>query len=126
MYSLMIDGGRPLHGEVEVSGAKNAVLPILAATLLTRGKCVIRRAPMLSDVTFMLRILGSLGAKVRMRGSTITVEAGKIRGVGDYDLVRKMRGSICILGPVLGRLREARVSLPGGCVIGPRPIDLHL
>ncbi len=126
MYSLIIEGGTPLNGEVEISGAKNAALPILAATLLTGEKCVIRRAPALSDVSFMVKILTSLGAKARMRGDTITVEARRIRGLGDYELVRKMRGSICILGPLLGRLREARVSLPGGCVIGSRPIDLHL
>lgn len=126
MYSLVIQGGRPLEGEVQISGAKNAVLPILAATLLTREPCVIRRVPELSDVAFMARVLSSLGARVRVQGGEITVQAARIRGHGDYDLVRKMRGSICILGPLLGRLKEAQVSLPGGCVIGPRPIDLHL
>jgi UDP-N-acetylglucosamine 1-carboxyvinyltransferase len=126
MHSLIIQGGPPLRGEVRVSGAKNAVLPILAATLLTPEKCVIRGAPRLSDVTFMTSILSSLGANARFRGDTITVEARRIKGVGDYNLVRKMRGSICILGPLLARLREATVSLPGGCVIGTRPIDLHL
>ncbi len=126
MDSLLIRGGTPLHGEVTVSGAKNAVLPILAATLLTAERCVIRRVPRLSDVTFMVQILRSLGAEVAMEGNTITVESPQIKGVGDYDLIRKMRGSICILGPLLGRLREASVSLPGGCVIGLRPVDLHL
>lgn len=115
-----------MRGEVEISGAKNAALPILAATLLTREKCVIRRVPNLSDVAFMVKILNSLGARTRQRGDTITVEAARIKGLGDYELVRKMRGSVCILGPLLARLREARVSLPGGCVIGSRPIDLHL
>ncbi len=126
MYSLVVKGGIPLHGEVPISGAKNAVLPILAATLLTREPCVIRRVPNLSDVAFMGRILASIGAKVRMQGDTVTVQAGHIKGFGDYELVRKMRGSVCILGPLLGRLHEAKVSLPGGCVIGSRPIDLHL
>jgi UDP-N-acetylglucosamine 1-carboxyvinyltransferase len=126
MESLLIKGGVPLHGEVAISGAKNAVLPIMAATLLTPEPCVIRRAPGLSDVTFMGQILGSLGARVTFDGDEIRVQAAKIREVGDYELVRKMRGSICILGPLLGRLRRACVSLPGGCVIGPRPIDLHL
>ena len=126
MYSLVVQGGVPLHGEVQISGAKNAVLPILAATLLTREPCVVRGVPNLSDVAFMGRILASIGAKVRMHGDTATVEAGRIKGFGDYDLVRKMRGSVCILGPLLGRLHEAKVSLPGGCVIGSRPIDLHL
>ncbi|MCL4787369.1 MAG: UDP-N-acetylglucosamine 1-carboxyvinyltransferase [Verrucomicrobia bacterium] len=126
MDSFLIKGGVPLHGEVTISGAKNAVLPIMAATLLTPEPCVIRRVPNLSDVHFMAQILEWLGAKVKFAGDTVRVEARKIRGQGDYDLVRKMRGSICILGPLLGRLRKARVSLPGGCVIGARPINLHL
>ena len=126
MESLLIKGGVPLHGEVQVSGAKNAVLPIMAATLLTREKCVIRRVPDLSDVVFMGKILSSLGAEVKSEGDTLTVQAAKINPHGDYDLIRKMRGSICILGPLLGRLHKAQVSLPGGCVIGTRPVDLHL
>jgi UDP-N-acetylglucosamine 1-carboxyvinyltransferase len=126
MDSLLIRGGVPLHGDVQISGAKNAVLPIMAATLLTREKCIIRNVPDLSDVTFMAQILASLGAKVTMEGGTFTVEANKIKGVGDYDLIRKMRGSICIMGPLLGRLNKATVSLPGGCIIGARPVDLHL
>lgn len=126
MDSLIIKGGVPLHGEVSISGAKNAVLPIMAATLLTREQCVIRRVPNLSDVQFMGRILTSLGATVKIEGDTVTVRSAKPGPMGDYDLIRQMRGSICILGPLLGRLRHARVSLPGGCVIGTRPIDLHL
>lgn len=126
MDSLLIKGGTPLHGEVTVSGAKNAALPIMAAALLTREACTIRRVPDLSDVRFMGEILTSLGARVAFEGDTVTIEANRIQGVGDYDLIRKMRGSICILGPLLGRLHQAKVSLPGGCVIGSRPIDLHL
>jgi UDP-N-acetylglucosamine 1-carboxyvinyltransferase len=126
MDSLLIKGGVPLHGEVEISGAKNAVLPILAATLLTTEPCVIRRVPNLSDVRFMCQILSWLGAKVSHADGTIRVEARKVKGAGDYDLIRKMRGSICIMGPLLGRLRKATVSLPGGCIIGARPINLHL
>src|SRR2546427_5583836 len=126
MDSLLIKGGVPLHGEVTVSGAKNAVLPIMAASLLTAEPCVIRRVPRLSDVSFMGQLLTSLGARVNLDGDTLKIQAVKSKGVGDYDLIRKMRGSICILGPLLGRLRRASVSLPGGCVIGPRPIDLHL
>ena len=126
MDSFLIKGGVPLHGEVEISGAKNAVLPIMAATLLTPDKCVIRRVPNLSDVHFMGKILASLGAKVTAENGTVTVRAAKLKPVGNYNLIRKMRGSICILGPLLGRQRQAQVSLPGGCVIGPRPIDLHL
>ncbi|MCS1411424.1 MAG: UDP-N-acetylglucosamine 1-carboxyvinyltransferase 1 [Verrucomicrobia subdivision 3 bacterium] len=126
MGSLLIEGGCTLEGEVEISGAKNAVLPILAATLLTEELCIIRRAPQLSDVRFMGRILESLGASVHFEGDTICVQSGKIHGRGDYNLIRKMRGSVCILGPLLARLGQAEVSLPGGCVIGARPIDLHL
>ena len=122
----MIKGGVPLHGEVQISGAKNAVLPILAATLLTTEPCTIRRVPNLSDVRFMGQILASLGAQVKFDGDSVTVQAKKIQGVGDYDLIRKMRGSICVMGPLLARLRAATVSLPGGCVIGARPINLHL
>ena len=126
MDSLLIKGGTPLHGEVNIGGAKNAVLPILAGTLLTAEPCVIRRVPNLSDVKFMGQILTWLGAQVRMEGDTMRIHARKIKGAGDYDLIRKMRGSICIMGPLLGRLRKATVSLPGGCIIGARPINLHL
>jgi UDP-N-acetylglucosamine 1-carboxyvinyltransferase len=126
MDSLLIKGGVPLHGEVEISGAKNAVLPIMAATLLTSEPCTIRRVPNLSDVRFMGQILTWLGAQVKVDGDTVRVHAKKIKGAGEYDLIRKMRGSICIMGPLLGRLKKATVSLPGGCVIGARPINLHL
>lgn len=115
-----------MRGEIMVSGSKNAALPIMAAALLTRERCVIRRVPDLSDVRFMGEILQSLGAKVEFEGSTVTIEAAQVREFGDYELIRKMRGSICILGPLMGRLGRARVALPGGCVIGARPIDLHL
>src|ERR1044072_9036086 len=126
MDSFLIKGGVPLHGEVTISGAKNAVLPIMAATLLTAEPCVIRRVPDLSDVKFMGQILTWLGAKVEIKDGTVRVQARKIKGTGDYDLVRKMRGSICIMGPLLGRLKKDTVSLPGGCVIGARPLNLHL
>jgi UDP-N-acetylglucosamine 1-carboxyvinyltransferase len=126
MESLLIKGGVPLRGEVTISGAKNAVLPIMAATLLTDEPCIIHHVPNLSDVRFMAQILSWLGAEVRLENGSVRVEARKIKGVGDYDLIRKMRGSICIMGPLLGRLHHAKVSLPGGCVIGARPINLHL
>src|SRR5215471_18589945 len=112
MESLLIKGGVPLHGEVSISGAKNAVLPIMAATLLTNEPCIIHRVPNLTDVRF--------------NNGSVRVQARKIQGAGDYDLIRKMRGSICIMGPLLARLHKATVSLPGGCVIGARPINLHL
>src|SRR6266436_1877898 len=126
MDSLLVKGGVPLHGEVVISGAKNAALPIMAAALLTSEPCIIRRVPNLSDIKFMGQILTWLGAQVRIEGGTVRIQAKKIQGVGDYDLVRKMRGSICIMGPLLGRLKKASVSLPGGCIIGARPINLHL
>ena len=126
MDSFLIKGGVPLHGEVTISGSKNAALPILAATLLTDEPCVLRRVPDLSDTRFMVQILKSLGAAATFEDGTVTVHAKKITGFADYDLVRKMRGSICIAGPLLGRLRKARISLPGGCIIGARPINLHL
>ena len=126
MESFLIKGGVPLHGEVEISGSKNAALPIMAATLLTDEPCVIRRVPDLSDTRFMVKILESLGANVKFENGTLTVHAKKIKGYADYDLVRKMRGSICIAGPLLARLHKARISLPGGCIIGARPINLHL
>jgi UDP-N-acetylglucosamine 1-carboxyvinyltransferase len=126
MDSLLIKGSVPLRGEVPISGAKNAVLPIMAAALLTSEPCVIRRVPNLSDVKFMGQILSWLGAQVRFEGDAVRIQAKKIKGAGDYDLIRKMRGSICVMGPLLGRLKKATVSLPGGCVIGARPINLHL
>ncbi len=126
MDSFLIKGGVPLHGEVTISGSKNAALPILAATLLTDEPCIIRRVPDLSDTRFMVKILESLGATAKFENGTVSVHAKKIKGYADYDLVRKMRGSICIAGPLLARLRKARISLPGGCIIGARPINLHL
>jgi UDP-N-acetylglucosamine 1-carboxyvinyltransferase len=126
MESLLIKGGVPLHGDVTISGAKNAVLPLMAATLLTSEPCLIRRVPNLSDVRFMGQILQWLGASVEFEDDAVRIHARKIKGSADYDLVRKMRGSICIMGPLLGRLKKTTVSLPGGCVIGARPINLHL
>ncbi|MGA3162702.1 MAG: UDP-N-acetylglucosamine 1-carboxyvinyltransferase [Verrucomicrobiota bacterium] len=126
MESFLIKGGVPLHGEVTISGSKNAALPIMAAALLTDEPCVIHGVPDLSDSRFMTQILESLGASTKFENGTVTVRAQKIRGYGDYELVRKMRGSVCIMGPLLGRLKKARVALPGGCVIGARPINLHL
>ncbi len=126
MDSFLIEGGVPLRGEITVSGSKNAVLPILAAALLTRDTCTLHRVPDLSDVRFMLKILESLGVETKFENGSVTLRAGRIKGFGDYELIRKMRGSICILGPLLARGGQAQVSLPGGCVIGTRPIDLHL
>jgi UDP-N-acetylglucosamine 1-carboxyvinyltransferase len=126
MESFLIKGGVPLRGEVTISGSKNAALPIMAATLLTDEPCVVRGVPDLSDTRFMAQILKSLGAVTKFEDGTLSVQAKKIQGYADYNLVRKMRGSICVAGPLLARLRKARISLPGGCIIGARPINLHL
>jgi UDP-N-acetylglucosamine 1-carboxyvinyltransferase len=127
MKVFRIEGGTPLSGTIEVSGAKNAALPIFAATLLSSEPCTIRNVPDLSDVRLMAELLENLGAGIeRLDKTTWRIEAKNIRGIAPYELVRQMRASICLLGPLVGRLREATVSFPGGCVIGPRPIDLHI
>jgi len=126
MDKILVHGGRRLSGAVNISGSKNSALPILAATLLTREECVIHHVPDLSDVHYMLQILDHLGASVERASGTVTVKAEKVGTDAPYDIVRKMRASVCVLGPLLGREREATVSLPGGCVIGDRPIDIHL
>ncbi len=127
MDSLVIKGGARLRGEVEVSGAKNACLPMFAAALLTQEKCVLRNVPNLSDVRFMAQIVGALGARVENTADGVwEIEAKKISHIAPYELVRKMRASICVLGPLTARMRKAEVSLPGGCVIGARPVDLHI
>jgi len=126
MDKIRIYGGHPLSGSIKISGSKNSALPILAATLLTRELCTVRRVPDLSDTHYMLQILKHLGAEVERASGTVTVAAVKIDSIAPYDVVRKMRASVCVIGPLLGRCKEATVSLPGGCVIGDRPIDLHL
>ncbi len=127
MEKLIIEGNRPLKGEVEISGSKNAALPIMAATLLTDEPCIIRRVPKLRDTMTMLKLLRSLGKRAELSGHEVIVESkGSLRHVAEYQLVSTMRGSFCVLGPLLAKLHKARVSLPGGCVIGVRPVDLHL
>lgn len=126
MDKILVHGGSKLSGTVRISGSKNSALPILAAALLTKERCVIRGVPDLSDIHYMLTILSSLGCEVERASGTVSIKAEKIRTEAPYELVRKMRASVCVLGPLLGREHEACVSLPGGCVIGDRPIDLHL
>jgi UDP-N-acetylglucosamine 1-carboxyvinyltransferase len=126
MDKIIVHGGYPLNGSVRISGSKNSALPILAATLLTKEPCVISRVPDLSDIHYMLTILNELGCDVERASGTVTVRAENVVTEAPYDIVRKMRASVCVLGPLLGREKEATVSLPGGCVIGDRPIDLHL
>ncbi|MFH1778540.1 MAG: UDP-N-acetylglucosamine 1-carboxyvinyltransferase [Candidatus Omnitrophota bacterium] len=127
MDKIAIEGGVKLKGTVEVSGAKNATLPIMAATLLTDEKCVINNVPPLRDVHTMMRILRQLGVKVQMEDGRVIVEPKGYKGyTAPYKLVSTMRASFCVLGPILAKLKRAEISLPGGCVIGLRPVDLHL
>ncbi|MDX9702655.1 MAG: UDP-N-acetylglucosamine 1-carboxyvinyltransferase [Candidatus Auribacterota bacterium] len=129
MDRLRVIGGTSLTGAVRIDGAKNAALPILAATILGDSPSIIRNVPPLSDVKTMLSILESLGAvcSFDMENNVITVDPTTINNyTAPYDLVRKMRGSICVLGPLIGKFGKGTVSFPGGCVIGQRPIDLHL
>lgn len=127
MDKLIIEGKRPLKGTVGISGAKNSCLPILAATLLTDDRCVIKNVPSLGDVFTMLKILRSLGINTVMKKDTITVmPTSQRKYVAPYELVSTMRASVCVLGPLLAKMKRAEVSFPGGCIIGPRPIDLHL
>ncbi len=127
MDKLVIEGGAKLKGEIKVSGAKNAVLPILAATLLTDEPCVIHNCPNLRDTLTMLKLLRSLGKNAELNKNTITVSYKEAPNyIADYKLVSTMRGSFCVLGPLLAKLKRAKVSLPGGCIIGVRPVDLHI
>lgn len=126
MDKLVISGGHPLHGELVISGSKNAALPLMAACLLTSEPCVISNVPSLVDVETMSQLLTHLGVSVQKEGDVVTVHAKKPAGEAPYDIVRKMRASYYVLGPLLGRLKTARISLPGGCAIGVRPIDLHI
>lgn len=116
-----------MSGTVTISGAKNACLPILAATLLSDDRSVIRNIPALRDMSTMLKILKNFGVRAQQEGSAVTVEPhGYKKYIAPYELVSTMRASVCVLGPLLAKQRRAEVSFPGGCVIGPRPIDLHI
>ena len=128
MDEFVIEGGVPLRGEVRVSGAKNAALPILAATILAEGPCRLEGVPDLRDIRTMLEILRELGVAAERQedGSILTEVVDRTRVRAPYEMVKTMRASICVLGPLVGRRRRAEVSFPGGCVIGPRPVDLHL
>lgn len=124
---IRIEGRTPLYGSVRVQGSKNAVLPILAACLLIQGKCVIRNCPIITDVSYMLRLLDCAGCEVEQKGNIVTIDASVLqeyRLPGKY--VRKMRSSVIMMGAMLGRMQEVGIEYPGGCVIGERPIDLHL
>lgn len=127
MEKLVIEGGKPLNGTVKISGAKNAALPLLAATLLAPGVHVLHNVPDLRDTRTILTLLESLGLTWEREGSTIRIDGSGLRySEASYDLVKTMRASVLVLGPLLARLGKAKVSLPGGCAIGARPINFHL
>jgi UDP-N-acetylglucosamine 1-carboxyvinyltransferase len=124
---LAIVGGAPLHGEVEISGAKNAALPILAATLLADTPVVLRNVPHLNDVTTTFKLLRRMGVEVTLHDDRVEIDSRKVTElIAPYELVKTMRASILVLGPLLGRFGSADVSLPGGCAIGARPVNLHV
>lgn len=127
MDQIIITGGRPLQGHVVAAGAKNAALPIMASTLLCEGECLITNLPQVRDVVTMVNLLSTLGMSVKMDRDQMEVTAASVSSTeAPYDLVKTMRASILVLGPLLARFGEATVSLPGGCAIGTRPVDLHL
>ncbi|HEV7817151.1 MAG TPA: UDP-N-acetylglucosamine 1-carboxyvinyltransferase [Janthinobacterium sp.] len=127
MDKLLIQGGRRLNGDIAISGAKNAALPILCAGLLTSGDVDLGNVPQLHDVATMLKLLGQTGLKVRQEGERLILNGGAIDKLeAPYELVKTMRASILVLGPLLARFGEAKVSLPGGCAIGSRPVDQHI
>ena len=126
MDKLVVHGGSVLKGAINISGSKNASLPILAAAILTGEDCIIRRVPDVSDTNYMIQILSALGADVERSSGTVRITCADITDEAPYELVRRMRASICVMGPLLARKRRAVISLPGGCIIGDRPVDLHL
>src|SRR6058998_2992329 len=127
MDSIEITGGKPLSGEVQVSGSKNATLPQIAAALLAEGRSIFRGVPDLADIRTLGRLLGHMGARVERDGATVQVDAEPVANPeAPYEMVKTMRASVLVLGPLLARFGRARVSLPGGCAIGARPVNLHL
>src|SRR6266404_4103628 len=127
MDKLVIEGGYPLEGDIPVSGAKNSALPALAACLLTADAVKLSRVPRVRDIATMEKLLKHIGAKVDIQGGQVTVRTGHPeKSEAPYDLVKTMRASSLVLGPLVARTRRARVSMPGGCAIGSRPINLHV
>ncbi|MYA28988.1 MAG: UDP-N-acetylglucosamine 1-carboxyvinyltransferase, partial [Nitrospira sp. SB0666_bin_27] len=127
MDSLIVTGGQRLEGRVRTGGAKNAALPILASTLLGGGECTISNLPQVRDVATMMTLLSLLGVSVKQEEGRAVIDATHVQSLeAPYELVKTMRASILVLGPLLARFGEAVVSLPGGCAIGPRPVDFHL
>ena len=126
MDRIRIRGGKPLHGEIAIGGAKNAALPLMAAGMLTDERLVLQNVPRLADIATMSALVSQHGVAVEPSGRTLSIGGTITNTEAPYDIVRKMRASFLVLGPLLARTREARVSLPGGCSIGTRPVDLHL
>src|SRR5262245_28749613 len=127
MEQLVVQGGVPLHGEIRVSGAKNAALPIMCAALLSAEPLRLSNVPRLRDVTTMSVLLGKMGVAVERDGDAMILDAARLdQPLAPYDLVKTMRAAILVLGPLVARSGEARVSLPGGCAIGLRPVDQHV
>lgn len=127
MDKLIIKGGRPLNGEVQISGAKNAALPIMAASILSSGENSIARIPDLKDIRTMCKLLSNMGCSFEYKNGLLKIDSSNINNFdAPYELVKTMRASVLVLGPLLARFGSARVSLPGGCAIGARPINLHL
>lgn len=127
MDKIIVSGGAKLEGKITISGAKNAVLPIIVASLLSSGKCKIQDVPQLADVSTITEVLEILGAKVTQEGNTLNIDSSNINNYeAPYDYVRKMRASVLVMGPLLARMGKVKISMPGGCAIGTRPIDLHL
>jgi UDP-N-acetylglucosamine 1-carboxyvinyltransferase len=127
MDKLLVNGGKRLMGTVYISGAKNAALPLMTAALLTKGKTVLNNVPNLKDVKTLADLLSQMGVKIEFNDKQLILDtSGEILAVAPYELVKKMRASIYVLGPLLARFASAKVSLPGGCAWGPRPVDLHI
>ena len=127
MDKIVVRGGRPLNGAIDAAGSKNAALPMMTAAILIPGEHHFTNAPLLRDINTLGRLLETLGARFRLDGHDLYLDTRDIRSVeAPYDLVKTMRASVYVLGPLLARFGHARVSLPGGCAWGPRPVDLHL
>lgn len=127
MDFLQIRGGKRLQGRVQISGAKNAALPLIAASILAKNEVQISNLPQVSDIKTLIKLLNILGANTQLDASVLKVSTNSIASTkATYDIVRQMRASILVLGPLLARFGSCEVSLPGGCAIGARPIDLHL
>src|SRR5215212_8497765 len=127
MDKLLIRGGRPLNGEVKISGAKNAALPELCAALLTPDVVTLQNVPRLQDVATMIKLIRNMRVDAQVEGDVVRIDAGPLSfPEAPYELVKTMRASVLVLGPLLARFGEATVSMPGGCAIGSRPVNLHL